>query len=1797
LQSAQNQLGDLIDYYLSDYAKNLVWERDLDYLEITEPDVVTRVGLWAVKQQIEGGRALIPDEILESLKNNAYIKIGSHLFYVEKTRNKITEIAIPPEKLSQFKKLKMSKEELDLEQQIRDITGHTPKGDVVSGIKDTDPLQIQFSKHAMLALQEAEDLVQNLGELAAGMAHYINKDSSDKKKEKISQDEPDEKKEEISQDGPDEKKEEISQDEIEAFIDILLNSSAIMDPVNLALQKAQQPSTGPDDNPAGLLEEARKFAIDRASKIPGLQKIFNATKPLHYSLIMQYLMPAAVASVAPAAAAPIATYYGIVNALWYSGVALKGARQYQTARDFIIAKRDGVLRPWQKLSAHCEAMIKIARQANLPDAAIEELEVLRANMAKLQGTALFNPTQSPELFSTKLMEFSQTLAEITKTYFTYHIASLDFSVENFSESTHEIELAHHLRFGVLSENLGVQVDESELQQLQDKYEAACKAHPIIQQKYDDMKALSDQLALYQSVGNKFTEGDSAWRKAGFNKADSPFQKAARFAWKIAGYTASTPFEKLTPEQFEENIAFLLKKLAELKTNNLFESQEALQAVDALEDQLIKHLSLKKKDQLNIELEDNPNKNLHFENLEKKVFRALHEQHSGEVALNSQGLRTYAATMFYGLRKESEQPNPWPPKELTDVLAIIDHEKQKLAEQLLEQTKYKEALDVYGKLKEKEKEKQNAEAKQSPTRMATVTDVLKKTREKLEHRIKHLFSDHANSTFLNNPINKTDPAFIEAIKHCVGALKNAERIARKMDTFLTSLQTNKLHAAWILPSISRDLIVLSQHVAAIIELAKESGMENAKIEELVEINQLLEKIRKDPDNAQAQLSEQLEKMSGVITKIVSPLIGTQRPAAPVTPEQKYERPDEKLNQLEVQAKNESLPLIEHLRSSMKHSQELHQWLEEFLQNAKAKDIHIDPKQEKLITDTLAALNDAKIDEDGYFLYNETETPFSRSLKALYNASWAANESLRGFSEHSGALAPAISIAQAFKHSPKLLSYAGEIQWAELGNHSDVLSTQLVNAMLVYSTEKIFQPLERLANITHKIELQNELRLGVLTEPVRSSLDTLEQVFHARNLGTFVNPFSYDPATEEMLEVYLNDAKKRNDTNAVNKYKDAIEEHQKMRRDFAIRCLQRDGLIVLMEAVSHGQADENQNIEQKRKLAILLADINLSALPDSRKDHLRNAHTLTTQFIKTPPQIKEFIEKIIEIDPVAGYALALEATLAGYIEFDPAHFSHAIDSDTHQKNLIHILDRLEVEQVLSMLAKKDSTATAVFLTLLEGETPSKENVDTIKNIISSSPAETEKENLVLLICARYRKLEMDNPPEKIILMNKIGLFLGRLACADAEIARIIFADETIAAVLKTECKGSPALYYEAMVNTFECHYVGQKHELENRTANEFIDANRATILKIYKAVSSKEMDDNAIITACKENPILLLAWTEQFIKEKISKNSTAEEKLSEFCSAFILCTDNQAIRQKMLTQQQKAYGSKSAAFLELLTPEASRPFWEHVRKDLQTESYKAVLDAQLSDFIKTIKSKEDLNENQKKEMIQQATTFIKEQKLELSKITSSLRSSWNKQLEEKVPGGQMFKKIRLQIIKKNRNYNTNCRHAVQEINRIKENVAKKLQGLETKTRLQILHEQLKEIDKFFEEYLKAREEKSLLEEFDLGERKEKRALAQETRKAFQNLSIQVKLAIDNPEKAMNNYEDCSRIAILLVNELQQDKAASSGELRKTAAKAHSLFAPSPPQEKAFSISQILEKIKAFFLNQESAPIPETKNQPRS
>ncbi len=380
--------------------------------------------------------------------------------------------------------------------------------------------------------------------------------------------------------------------------------------------------------------------------------------------------------------------------------------------------------------------------------------------------------------------------------------------------------------------------------------------------------------------------------------------------------------------------------------------------------------------------------------------------------------------------------------------------------------------------------------------------------------------------------------------------------------------------------------------------------------------------------------------------------------------------------------------------------------------------------------------------------------------------------------------------------------------------------------------------------------------------------------------------------------------------IPKYQEAIQQHEKMRTEFALRSLRSNGLISLINAVKNSASNPAAHLIEKRRLAVLLADI----AGTDRQHAIQNAHQITTDFIDDPKKIDAFISTIYSMDAGLANTLVIEGVLAGYINSDCTGSYELLEkrigsSANYDSHFTDIIDRLSIKAIIDMM-----------------EEINLDRFDLLRRVLGENSKATRqqktREEVISLLCSRYHDLERRGQTD---MQSKIAILLGRLAAVDEKSAQIIFSTQgamrpktEAATILETSKDKHKALYFEGMVNALQLNYVDGKAVNENRTLADFARDNQSVFEKIYQAVGKHYTDG--------QSPIELMETTEYFIRHYVSKGSVAEKKLSEFFSSMVLCTDNVEARLAMLERYQESSGSPYAKYLERLTHDASFKFFE-------------------------------------------------------------------------------------------------------------------------------------------------------------------------------------------------------------------------------------------------------------------------------
>jgi len=419
-----------------------------------------------------------------------------------------------------------------------------------------------------------------------------------------------------------------------------------------------------------------------------------------------------------------------------------------------------------------------------------------------------------------------------------------------------------------------------------------------------------------------------------------------------------------------------------------------------------------------------------------------------------------------------------------------------------------------------------------------------------------------------------------------------------------------------------------------------------------------------------------------------------------------------------------------------------------------------------------------------------------------------------------------------------------------------------------------------------------------------------------------------------------------------------------------------------------------IQEKRQLAILLADF----YKEDRITWIQDAHNKVRAFVKDANRIKAFIVEITRLDPTLGHALSVELYFAGYID---AIEEEKERKSNPRQTVCHLLDRLLFKHIQNMAltasnvdAERQSSISSVadplnikrgqdFLRLIQGDKSASSS--SLGLVDDSIPTPLSLETFIDTLVKRYAQEEEEKEekeekgkekkqisasssesqvaklrPTGNEIRNKIGLFLGRIAHANPAIANMVLKHPKAREIVKKECLAPPkqagvksekALYYESLVHTLSFNYPNEAHEQENRLLGDFLEANSSIVCAIHastldqqkqeeKKGQEAESDQKAILAIYKADPAKLFEDAEKFIKTCLSLNGIAREKMCQFFSALLLCRHPkmQEIRLKMLDWYVDYRGLSCTKYMELLTPEASCPFWELIKAILIQDNYR-------------------------------------------------------------------------------------------------------------------------------------------------------------------------------------------------------------------------------------------------------------------
>lgn len=378
---------------------------------------------------------------------------------------------------------------------------------------------------------------------------------------------------------------------------------------------------------------------------------------------------------------------------------------------------------------------------------------------------------------------------------------------------------------------------------------------------------------------------------------------------------------------------------------------------------------------------------------------------------------------------------------------------------------------------------------------------------------------------------------------------------------------------------------------------------------------------------------------------------------------------------------------------------------------------------------------------------------------------------------------------------------------------------------------------------------------------------------------------------------------------------VEQAKRMPNEYALRVLHQEGLNHFMRATMVADNQPELNLYQKRRLAVLAADLRR----EDRDAALAKPHVRALEFCYSS-EAQDLVEMLWGYQPELAKSLALELSLAGFVPEERWMFKELLQIEEKQQEstLMRVLDHLEAEQVLDLI-----------------QDPSRAKLlQKVFNIELKEGALTKGELLQLCLQA------WQAPLNGAALKEKVGSFAGRLSHADSEIAALVFASPEGKAMIKSSDR---AIYHEALVNTFN---LPPYREMNASSYDSFLRQWSAVMQTIHAVMNpeGKPFSPNDIVGYYQNSPLALCELLDQFMKQRLSANSQAEKQLKHLFSSLVLVhgREGEAIRDKMLEEQVRSSGFSQAGYLKWLIPEVGPLYWQTVNEDLFSLKNQAIFE---------------------------------------------------------------------------------------------------------------------------------------------------------------------------------------------------------------------------------------------------------------
>lgn len=391
-------------------------------------------------------------------------------------------------------------------------------------------------------------------------------------------------------------------------------------------------------------------------------------------------------------------------------------------------------------------------------------------------------------------------------------------------------------------------------------------------------------------------------------------------------------------------------------------------------------------------------------------------------------------------------------------------------------------------------------------------------------------------------------------------------------------------------------------------------------------------------------------------------------------------------------------------------------------------------------------------------------------------------------------------------------------------------------------------------------------------------------------------------------------------------------ERIRLEFFMRTLEKDGLNSLIQAVKEAKDHPSANLSQKNRLAALLADHE----KQDRQAYLNDAHNKAVAFVTDPKKLAQFVKDLraSKITKRLAQPLAVELVLAGHTNMDDLGVDTLISDDKVlcRHTLIKLLNSLESSQITNLFqAAKNRDFDAYNRVALFNQLITDEAIPSVELLLGPVLPELKDKWLQALV-NRY-----DKDPKDQELRSAIGLFVARIVHEDKELRDRVFVqmnlrDDLAADLIEiieietVDSNKSPALYYESAINAAPA-----VKDKALSTYAIFLSANARML-----AIIQGNDDESKATHSYLNDPIKLLNDAYQFIR-KLSRDSEARQKMTRFFAAVMAVRGNEGviIRDKVAHTFVAGNQAMVGNYLELLSPADRIEFWSKVRVHLGHE----------------------------------------------------------------------------------------------------------------------------------------------------------------------------------------------------------------------------------------------------------------------